>query len=1069
MAPVLATLTAEVTVVSLVVGILLLASLVALAPLRRLRLPYTVALMLCGAALGGLGEQVERRAAQAVARAVLERTPLGALAKGMSGTARGDWRVRLDPEARARLAQAARSLPPGAGADGLAEALSAAEPPLVEAVDRALRSEGDGELPTEERVGLLEQFLHLVGAGGGLGPGMIFFVFLPPLVFESAFNLDARKLMRNLAPVLVLAGPVLVVAAGGTGAAAMLAGGGARGLTWEAAFLFGALISATDPVAVVALFKDLGAPARLGVLVEGESLFNDGTAIVLFHILLGLAVASYAPAAGAGEALSATIGHGLVEFLRVSLGGVAVGLALAWAVFWLVGRVTSNEHVEISLSVVLAYATFLAAEHLLHVSGVMAVVAAGLVAGSYGSTKVSPSVVEFMHSFWEYTSFIMNSLIFFFVGLVIVRQLSLADVGRWAPVLGAVLVAALLVRAAGVYGTVPLLSRWIEPIDRRYQTVMVWGGLRGAVSLALALVVFGHPELPREAREGVLALAAGVVVFTLLVNALSMEPLLRRLGLDRPTPVDRFALAHAERERVRAARAVLARLAREGAVLPGVLAPLEEACAARDARAASALGDLASELGADPGLAEELASYVALALEKGEVLARFQAGQLSEAATRILLASADALEERVERGAGLPEDRELVVGLGEIESRFLSLVEPLPLLGRVSRSLRARRLAETVEAQRALALCARAVQRALAALERDGGLDPRALAQVQARVSGWVFRSEERLHRLVEAFPEYAAHSQILFAELETLRAERRALAHLAEAGLLTEKAHATAKAELLAREAECLRRRPEGIDLSPERLLRAVPAFSRADPTHLAALAQKLVSRTFLEGETVVREGEPGDSMFLIARGAVRVVARGEDEAEVPLSTLGRGAFFGELGALLGGRRTATVRAITPVNLLELGAAPLREVLAAEPELAEAVRASVLPRTVGRALASQVPVEVLGEAARADLAQAFGEVFCAAGERLAAAEGTQRLIYVADGELTLGGRVCAPGCLLGLGAFAERPWGAPLVARTDARLFVLEPDELAAFRARHPAAADALARRAPVDPTSEV
>jgi Na+/H+ antiporter len=705
----LASLTVELTIVMIVAAILLIASLVALAPLKKIRLPFTVALMLIGFAVGASINHAERSSLEHLAHDMLAATPLAELqtpADELRPPA--DWRRHLDAGAREELTARLAGLDARANAAEVAERLFALPSERALLLKRAVASQAHGAEAADEpsHVGLLDQIIFMVSLGGHLSPSLIFFVFLPPLVFESAFAMDARALIRNLAPVLVLAVPVLILSTAITGTAVMLAGGASYGLTWEVALLFGALISATDPVAVVALFKDLGAPKRLGILVEGESLFNDGTAIVLFNILLAMAVASYgdatAPVALGGEVLA-----GVLAFSKVAVGGIVVGLILAWAVFSLIGSITSKEHVEISLSLVLAYAAFVVAEHFLHVSGVMATVAAGLTAGSYGKTKVSPSVEHFMHAFWGYMGFVMNSLIFFCVGLVISRQLSLDAFRHWLPVLLATLVAVIAARALGVFGSVPLVHRFVERIDGRYQAVMFWGGLRGAVSLALALAVFSHPSpsLPEAAREGVLVLASGVVLFTLLVNALSMEPLIKALGLDRPSPTDQFALAYAERERVDVGAKVVARLEHEGAVLPAVLETMRQRLDERHQSADAALNALGESIGDDPGAAHAVAARVALAFEKGDVLQRYQRGELTEAATKALLASADALLDGIRQGRELPKQRLVSVGYGPIESRLLSLLEPLPGLGfaassgrRCSESSRATRCGPTRQA-----------------------------------------------------------------------------------------------------------------------------------------------------------------------------------------------------------------------------------------------------------------------------------------------------------------------------------------------------------------------------------
>ncbi|MDP6350537.1 MAG: cation:proton antiporter, partial [Chloroflexota bacterium] len=212
-----------------------------------------------------------------------------------------------------------------------------------------------------------------------LTPGVILFVFLPTLLFESAFNIDARRLGENLVPVVILALPVLLVSVVIVGLIVTFGLGMSLGI----ALVFGALISATDPVAVLSIFREVGAPKRLALLVDGESLFNDGTAFVVFAILVELAT-------DGGGVTSGAVVDGLVRFVVVVTGGLAFGAAAGYLMSRVVERINNNRLIEPTLTVALAYVAFAVADHFLHVSGVMATVAAGLVVGNYDRTKISP-------------------------------------------------------------------------------------------------------------------------------------------------------------------------------------------------------------------------------------------------------------------------------------------------------------------------------------------------------------------------------------------------------------------------------------------------------------------------------------------------------------------------------------------------------------------------------------------------------------------------------------------------------------------------------------------------------
>ncbi len=299
-----------------------------------------------------------------------------------------------------------------------------------------------------------------------LTPEVVLFVFLPALLFESAFNLDAKELMRNILPILTLAIPALLISTATVGFIVHYA----LGLPLGVSLLFGSLISATDPVAVVALFREIGAPKRLNLLVEGESLFNDGTALVVFKIILGVVLL--------GNFSSATITNGLIEFFIVFFGGITTGIILGIVFSKTIEMVRNDPLVEITLTTILAHSAFIAAEHLFHVSGVMSVVAAGLIMGGYGRNKISPAVQEHMESFWEYFAFVCNSLIFLLVGLSVNLHLFMANLPAIFVASGAILIA----RCGAVYSLVPIIGKFkmVEEINRKFQTVIFWGGTKGS-------------------------------------------------------------------------------------------------------------------------------------------------------------------------------------------------------------------------------------------------------------------------------------------------------------------------------------------------------------------------------------------------------------------------------------------------------------------------------------------------------------------------------------------------------------------------------------------------------------
>lgn len=359
--------------------------------------------------------------------------------------------------------------------------------------------------------------LTRINAGVTLTPELIFDVILPPLLFEAALNIHWKDLRRDTLPVLTLATLGVVVSA------FFVAWGMQHllGWPWPSALVFGVLIAATDPVAVIAMFKDTGVVGRLRLLVESESLLNDGVAAVFFAVVLAWALAT------GGEPVTTTsVARGLA--LTVG-GGVLTGIACGGAAILLTGR-TGDYLVETALTTAAAYGSFLLAEHL-HVSGVLAVVAAGLVMGNLGvlckDEEANPLTQRgraFVLDFWEFTAFLANSLIFLLIGLR-AAAIPFATLGMAALLVAVVLV--IIGRALAVYPLcLPFVrSRWAVPL--RQQHVLWWGGLRGALALALAL------SLPRALalRDEIVIATFGVVAFSVLVQGLTVPLLLKKLGL----------------------------------------------------------------------------------------------------------------------------------------------------------------------------------------------------------------------------------------------------------------------------------------------------------------------------------------------------------------------------------------------------------------------------------------------------------------------------------------------------------------------------------------------------------
>jgi CPA1 family monovalent cation:H+ antiporter len=339
---------------------------------------------------------------------------------------------------------------------------------------------------------------------------LIYNILLPPLVFEASLQLDWRS-FRNELPltgILAFAGVLI--------AAAVVAAGMHLIVGWSlmGAALFGMLIAATDPVSVIAAFREMGAQPRVSMVVESESLLNDGAAAVGFAILL--AIAAGAPT----DATSVTL-----AFLWTLGGGIACGAMVGGAILFIVGK-TEDPLVEITLTTIAAYASFLLAEHF-HASGIISALTSGLLVGSIGWTRlVSEEGRQRLDLAWEYFAFLANSFVFILIGMNVASQ-PVGLVGSGVSLVAIVLV--LAGRGLSVYPLAVLFSRSRWRLPASYQHILFWGGLRGALALALALAV---PATIPE-RNAIIYAAFVVVAFSILVQGLTMPPLIRHFRLGR--------------------------------------------------------------------------------------------------------------------------------------------------------------------------------------------------------------------------------------------------------------------------------------------------------------------------------------------------------------------------------------------------------------------------------------------------------------------------------------------------------------------------------------------------------
>lgn len=380
-----------------------------------------------------------------------------------------------------------------------------------------------------------------------LTPELLFYIFLPILIFESAFNINIRRLTDDI-PVISLLAVVGLLVSSVLIAVLVDAMMGLLGfdIPFILALIFGAIISSTDPVAVLALFKEYGAPRRLSLIFEGESIFNDGTAVALFLIVLAIAES--------GVVGAESILEGALTFLMMVTGGIVFGLVFGGLFAKVIGYTKSNEFAAITLTMVLAHVTFICAELVsqnvsiggfhIHVSAIIATAIASLLMGNYGRFKLPPRSLEFLEKYWGQFAFLANSVVFILIGMLAIK-LPAAAPDLVVPVLCVIGIVAFS-RAVSIY---PLLSAYNlfaskeSRVPLSWQHTLAWGSLRGALAVTMVLLIPDDLTFPQwsyafSPKELVLTLTVGCIFATLFIKATTMSSLMRRLKLDVLTPLE---------------------------------------------------------------------------------------------------------------------------------------------------------------------------------------------------------------------------------------------------------------------------------------------------------------------------------------------------------------------------------------------------------------------------------------------------------------------------------------------------------------------------------------------------
>ncbi len=747
------------------------------------------------------------------------------------------------------------------------------------------------------------------------------YVFLPTLIFQVALSLNVRRMLDDWVPILTLAIVAVAVATVAVGAALVPF----SDLPLMACLLIGAIVSTTDPSAVVSVFRSLPAPQRLARIVEGESLLNDAAAIALFGLFLGfVSRTSEDPA----------LGPALAGFPWILLGGAAAGWLAARIALELMARMPAHPLAQISVSVALPYLTYVGAERLAGASGVVAVVAAGLTLNLLAAGRLRPATLAKLRDTWDLLAHWAGAFIFILAALFIPRLMEQAQLSDL--VLVAITVAAALAaRVVILFGLLPLLSRArLSPrVERPYRIAILWGGLRGAVTLALALAVTENLTIDLEIRRQVGIVATGFTLYTLIVQGMTLRPLIRRLGLDRLSPID-AALGD---QVVAVALQSVGDRVHEAAHDLGLARTMTEA----EEAAIRARLDLA-RLKADEGseiLDRDRITLGLIALsgrERELILDLFRRDAIEAAPAQTLLDRVERLAERTRTG-----------GRGEYRAVARRNLE----------SSRAERLAELLHNRLRISAPMRRVTRlrlevllaeTMVLRELHGFIDSRIRAIHGARVAELLHELLERrvteasaaLEALRQQFPAYTEAVERWLIQRTALQLEEREYEALTADGLIGPELRASLSAEIATRHA-ALDRRPK-LDLRVQRadLVRCFPFFAEMEEPQLRRLARALRTVYARPGELLIGRGSQPRRVGFIASGAVEATDRGGAARR-----LGPGDMIGHFALLSRTPAQAEVRAVIPTTLLVLDEPRFLDLLRRHDGLREAIRANAARR----------------------------------------------------------------------------------------------------------------------------
>jgi len=752
---------------------------------------------------------------------------------------------------------------------------------------------------------------------GNIDPHIIMYVFLPTLIFEAAFAMDVHTFKKTAANASLLAIPGIIVAMFLTAGIVILidkTGLGLEGWGWAYALMFGAVASATDPVAVVALLKELGASKKLGTLIEGESMLNDGTAIVLFMLFFTMV------SGGASDTSP------VMEFLKVAVGGILVGVIIGSLSIRWVRKVFNDALVEISVIVAAAYITFFICEYFLHVSGVLGLVTLGLAMASVGKTRISPEVEHFLHEFWELFAFIANTLIFIIVGVVIAEQAAIT--GKNIVILLIIYVGVHLIRAIVILVFYPLMRRAGYGLPKKDAIIVWYGALRGAVGLALALIVAGENAIPGEIRGQFMFLTAGLVTLTLLINATTIKPIVAKLGLTKASPAKQLIQINARKYLYNSSRNALEKTKNDRYLSRANWNKVEEYLPE----------EIPENEGADIKI-DTIAEYRRRILEKekSSYWHQFKDGLLGPTAVMSL---SDTIQKILDEGGMIPLSQRKDLEENWKTPKWIDVLQRVPFLSNASRRYFFERISVSYDSARgfvqaqedALKLIERMVRGLEAESVENKEMDARILEKLEEEVTENRMLGQTFLRNLRKNYPEIYTAVATRQAIRTLLNYERYTVERMQKNGQLESSEAGRIVDEIEERMKRLMYSPPVIRQPETENLLRDSALFKDLEPSVMEEIVPKFQTRIFSVGDRFIKDNTPSDGLYFVARGTVRVSINKHD-----VDILSTGAFLGEIASLTGSR-TADVFAESPVTVFYINIRDLTRIIRKFPELEERI-----------------------------------------------------------------------------------------------------------------------------------